>query len=80
MRPAGNTRVTVTAPGTASKTIGVPARAVSCKPPTAVFAPTRPPAALSDRPEYARYEGRPPPCRTAAWIAKPIGRGLQDTA
>jgi len=33
MRPAGNTRVTVTAPGTASKTIGVPARAV---PPIAV--------------------------------------------
>jgi len=41
---------------------------------------SRPPAALSDRPEYAQYEGRPPPCRTAGWITKPIGRGIQDTA
>jgi hypothetical protein len=81
--PSGST----VAPKCRSRGGGAPAtgagtrfQAVSCKPPIAVFAPSRPPAALSARPEYARYEDRPPPCRTTGWITKPIDRGLQDTA
>jgi hypothetical protein len=41
---------------------------------------SRPPAALSARPEYARYEGRPTSCRTAAWIMKPIDQDSRETA
>lgn len=31
-------------------------------------------------PEYARYEDRPTPCRTAARIAKPIDHDSRDAA
>ena len=39
-----------------------------------------PPAAVSARSEYARYEGRPTPCRTTAWITRPLDQDSRDPA